>query len=419
MDLRHLTALGAASALATTLLLPGAADATPASGTAQAAQAAQAGGVDRMATQAADHPTYRARTASAAGATALTPATRRAIDRMVRADRRDAVPEHARLLPRAALARVARTAVHCHTFEGQRYCVGLGWTSRSPAQVGDDLAERVAARRTGTDTGDLGPRATLLRLLSGTPGQRARRERAELTAAARAVAKVWLLRHQVQGVPLPAGFLARHPEARARSTELARHRSSASAKAYPQRATVLSTTRVSEQHRTYWCGPTTAQMIVWGWTHEKRSQKHWARRLGTTTAGSSISDMVRVVNNNTGWDKPSYAGKYIVLDIGDWSAKQWWRLIKRHISTYRAPVVLHPILLKKYFPYLDDDGSGHFQVGRGYDNRGKKTNLIGYFEPWNQQRFDPSEPYIARVQWRSGARSYRANEAHPMHDIGV
>ena len=33
--------------------------------------------------------------------------------------------------------------------------------------------------------------------------------------AARSVAKVWVLRHAIQGVPLPDDFLERHPEARA------------------------------------------------------------------------------------------------------------------------------------------------------------------------------------------------------------
>ena len=102
--------------------------------------------------------------------------------------------------------------------------------------------------------------------------------------------------------------------------------------------------------------------------------------------------MVRVVNHSTGWDQPKYAGTYVTLDIGDWTYKQWMLLMMRHISDYKAPVVLHPILRKRYYPYLDDDASGHFQVGRGYDKNGKKPALLGYFEPWNQQRFDPSEP---------------------------
>jgi hypothetical protein len=81
--------------------------------------------------------------------------------------------------------------------------------------------------------------------------------------------------------------------------------------------------------------------------------------------------------------------------------------------------VLHPVLHRAYYPYLDDDASGHFQVGRGYDKNGGRPLLLGYFEPWNQQRFDPSEPAIARVQWRQAYKSYRANQDHAMHNVGV
>ena len=161
------------------------------------------------------------------------------------------------------------------------------------------------------------------------------------------------------------------------------------------------------------------QMIAWGWHGDRRTQKHWAGKLGTTTSGSAITDMVRVINNSTGWDREAYAGDYIVLDISDWSFRQWLLLQMRHVHDYRAPVVLHPILLQRYYPYLDDDASGHFQVGRGYDKRGRKPAQLGYFEPWNQQRFDPSEPFIRRVQWRNAYQSYRANQAHPHQNIGV
>jgi hypothetical protein len=176
---------------------------------------------------------------------------------------------------------------------------------------------------------------------------------------------------------------------------------------------------VAEQTRTYWCGPTTMQMIAWGWKGNHKSQGYWADKLGTTTSGTAITDMVRVVNTTTGWDREDRAGAYITLDISDYGFGKWQLLLFRHIHDYRAPVVLHPILLKRYYPYLDDDASGHFQAGRGYDKRGDKTNQIGYFEPWNQQRFDPSEPYIARVQWRDAYKSYRANQAHFQHNIGV
>ena len=188
---------------------------------------------------------------------------------------------------------------------------------------------------------------------------------------------------------------------------------------YPKIDHILNPKQVREQHRTYWCGPTTMQMITWGYWQKRRSQHHWAGRLGTTTSGTAITDMVRVVNADTGWDRKKYAGPYITLDIKSWSYRQWLLLQMRHVTDYHAPVVLHPILLKKYYPYLDDDASGHFQVGRGYDRRGDGPARLGYFEPWNQQRFDPSEPYISRVQWRDSYKAYRANEAHFQHNIGV
>jgi len=120
-----------------------------------------------------------------------------------------------------------------------------------------------------------------------------------------------------------------------------------------------------------------------------------------------------------GWDDRKHAGPYIVLDVGKYDYATWMLLMMRHIHDYRAPVVLHPILLKRYYPYLDDDASGHFQVGRGFAQRGDKTDKLGYFEPWNQQRFHPDEPFIDRVQWRDAYKSYRANETHFQHNLGV
>ena len=91
----------------------------------------------------------------------------------------------------------------------------------------------------------------------------------------------------------------------------------------------------------------------------------------------------------------------------------------KHVHDYRAPVVLHPVLLNQYFPYLDDDASGHFQVGRGFDQNPGGRPKIGYFEPWDQSKFDPSEPRIARTQWQNAYKSYRANKAHFQQNVGV
>lgn len=378
------------------------------------------------------------RPAETAGASRITPDMRAEIDRVV--DQGRAV---GRVSGKAGLANLVDDAVRCADFEGQRYCLGVGWTDQTQAQVQARMrtAARISARGTGqvTETGDLDADATVERFARMSPTARADAERAELEDAARSVAKVWLLRHEIQGVPLPADFLAEHPEAAVSTTDAAKAGAKPSASApaatatpattsttktkthrdYPRRSTILDPAKVSEQHMSYWCGPTSMQMIAWNWAGKARSQAHWASMLGTTTSGTSITDMVRVTNQRTGWDRPSRAGRYIVLDIGDWSYAQWMLLMMRHIHDYRAPVILHPILLKRYYPYLDDDASGHYQVGRGYSKNGKKPALLGYFEPWNQQRFDPSEPYISRVQWRQAYKSYRANQAHYAHNLGV
>ena len=348
----------------------------------------------------------------------ITPEARAEIERVLAAS-----PE--RSVARASATTRASELVRCAEFEEQQYCLGRGWTDAPAPEVRSEaVAARSAQTVTTETTGDLSDADLLAQRATMALAEREAAERAELEAAARSVSKVVLLRHQLLGEPLPDGFLERHPEARATATEPAVvQRTSASRPkpmgAYPRRSTVLKPRRTESQVRTYWCGPATMQMIAWGWQGEKRRQRHWARRLGTTTSGSGISEMVRVVNDATGYDRPAYAGDYIVLDISRWSFEQWMLLQMRHVHDYRAPLVLHPVLLKRFYPYLDDDASGHFQVGRGYDKNGKRPGDVGYFEPWNQQRFDPSEPFIARVQWRRAYKSYRANQAHPQQNIGV
>jgi hypothetical protein len=385
-------------------------------------------GTIRTAGRTAGHGSQAVRSAEplTAGYGTVTPAFRRTIDRMV-AETRSA-PRLSRTADAKALV---DAAVRCATFEGQRYCLGSGWTDSTQAQVRDRTLSAIrnqpSRRNDVTTTGDLSAYDALRQRAVMSPDERARADRAELTQAARSVAKVWLLRHEIQGVPLPADFRAEHPEVRA---ALASEKLGSAGEAsgrhrvkrwreYPDRGVVLNRNHVAAQRRTYWCGPTSMQMITWGWSGTRRTQQHWANRLGTTTSGSAITEMVRVVNRATGYDRESYAGPYITLDIRDWSFRQWRLLMARHVVDYRAPVVLHPVLEKRFYPYLDHDGSGHFQVGRGYEKRDGKTPLLGYFEPWNQQRFHPDEPFIDRVQWRDAYKSYRANQAHFQHNLGV
>ena len=308
---------------------------------------------------------------------------------------------------------LARSAVRCATFEGQRYCLGFGWTNQSR----EDLAARL---ETGPplereSTGDLDADGLIARAQERTSTARTEAERAELTMAAQSVGKVWLLRHEIQGVPLPDDFATRHPEVAAADVQAR----GGFGESYPKRSKILTSKVAQAQNQTYWCGPATMQAIGWGSQGRRKNQSYWARRLGTTSAGTAITDMTRVVNNQTDYDSTEHAGPYVVLDISDFTFKQWYRLMMRHIHDYQAPVVLHPVLLRQYYPYLDDDASGHFQVGRGFDQNPDGNRQIGYFEPWDQSKFDPSEPAIGRVQWRNAYRSYRANLDHFQHNVGV
>nr|WP_300047882.1 hypothetical protein [uncultured Nocardioides sp.] len=345
------------------------------------------------------------RAPGALGRGGVTPAMRAEIDRVL--------DEGAALDRAEGRTALAQASVRCATFEGQRYCLGFGWTNQSEEALAARLETRPTTRSTER-TGDLDADGLLARAQSRTSTARTEAERAELTMAARSVGKVWMLRHEIQGVPLPEGFAARHPEVTAGVEARGGFGES-----YPKRSKILSSKVAQAQNTTYWCGPATMQAIGWGSQEKRKNQSYWARRLGTTTAGTAITDVVRVVNNKTDYDEDTHAGPYVVLDISDFSFKQWYRLMMRHIHDYQAPVVLHPSLLTQYYPYLDDDASGHFQVGRGFDQNPGGNPQLGYFEPWDQSKFDPSEPAIGRVQWRNAYRSFRANLAHFQHNIGV
>ncbi len=343
---------------------------------------------------------------SASGRGEVTPEMQAEIDRVL--------AEGSSLARARGRTAIAKATVRCATFDGQRYCLGFGWTNQTRSTLAARLASRPRFSR--ERTGDLDADGVLARDTRRSARERTAAERAELTSAARSVGKVWMLRHEIQGVELPADFAERHPEVGADATTTARRGFGGK---YPETFAILDESQTLSQNQTWWCGPATMQAIGWGSSQKRKNQSYWARRLGTTSAGSAITDMVRVVNNQTDYDDTAHAGPYIVLDISDFTFKQWYRLMMRHIHDYQAPVVLHPVLLKQYYPYLDDDASGHFQVGRGFDQNTGGNRKIGYFEPWDQSRFDPSEPAIGRVQWRNAYKSYRANLDHFQHNVGV
>ena len=318
----------------------------------------------------------------------------------IRAEIDRVVAEGRTVSTRAAAGRQVAAAVRCAEFlPDARYCLGYGWTERSEAEVQADVTgaiQREQAAGRADHTGDLSVASSVGRATARSAAARAAADRRELTDGARGIDKYLALRDDLT------------------TTDLA-------AASYPESGRILKN-RVSEQTRSYWCGPTSMQMIHWNWGSNSRvAQSTWASRLGTTTSGSAITALVHATNKYTSWDRDDYADTYITLDISGYTYNEWWWLNVKHYASYRAPVILHPILLKKYYPYLDDNGSGHFQVGRGWDNNSTNDDprMLGYYEPWNQQRFNASEPFIPRVQWRWAKNSYLANKAHFQHNLGL
>ncbi len=170
---------------------------------------------DGSVTPIGDGETDALATSATAGVGRVTPGMRAEINRVVGAGR-----TMGRMSAKVDPSTLATSLVRCADFDGQRYCLGTGWTDRTQADVRARIgtaARTITARRGGAaeSTGDLSALAGLQRMAALDPRARAAAERRELTQAARSVAKVWLLRHEVQGVPLPADFLAEHPEAAA------------------------------------------------------------------------------------------------------------------------------------------------------------------------------------------------------------
>jgi hypothetical protein len=140
----------------------------------------------------------------------------------------------------------------------------------------------------------------------------------------------------------------------------------------------------TSQEKGYWCGPAAFQSIDWADDNQRDTQASWAKDLGTTTSGTAITAMVKQTNLKTNWDLA--AGTYIVQSVAHWNAQKFFTVHQNHLGDGQpAPIIEHTQLLKRYFPYLAFNHSGHYQVGRGYD-RAKGT--IAIFEVFNERRFN-------------------------------
>ena len=314
----------------------------------------------------------------------------------------------------------ASSIMRCFKLDDENYCLGLGFVDQIPtgAQLEATLSppDRHADGEVGDEqdipTGDLTPAAFVAERASMPKTTRVNVELDEMQAAWDGRDKARALRlladqaagqepavqpgseatpQATPGGPTPTVTPTTPPTAtptrttptQATPTPVPTPVQPPAAPVKPPASSYIMKGFQTSQEKGYWCGPATFQSIDWADDNQKDTQASWAKDLGATTSGTAISAMVEQTNLKTNWDKP--AGTYIVQSVSSWNAQTFFTVHQTHLGVYKAPVIEHVQLLKRYFPYLAFNHSGHYQVGRGYD-RAKGT--IGIYEVFNERRFN-------------------------------
>lgn len=297
----------------------------------------------------------------------------------------------------------ASSILRCFKLEEENYCLGLGFVDQVPsgAQVQELLAAPsvLADGEVGVEedipTGDLTPQAFVAERASMTKSVRVNAELDEMQAAWDGRDKAHALRLLGKDADTRTGEAVTptaapttpaptpSPTRTAPSTGTPTPVPSPAPVKLPGSSYIMKGFQTS-QEKGYWCGPATFQSIDWADDNQRDTQASWAKDLGTTSSGTAITAMVKQTNLKTNWDLA--AGTYIVQSVGHWNAQKFFTVHQNHLGDGQpAPIIEHTQLLKRYFPYLAFNHSGHYQVGRGYDTA---KGTIAIFEVFNERRFN-------------------------------
>jgi hypothetical protein len=305
------------------------------------------------------------------------------------------------MLRATTLAEQSQQVMRCFRLETENYCLGLGFVDKVPtgaqltatATEPTSTAEGDADSRTEQDiaTGALSAADFVAERSAMTDGVRLTAELNEMETAWAGREKARALRELDAGEPgvaaddeprttppppVPPTPVTSPPTPVTSPPAVVQP-------ALPASSYIMKGFQTS-QEKGYWCGPATFQSIDWADDKQKDTQASWAKDLGATTSGTAISAMVKQTNLKTNWDLA--AGTYIVQNVGHWNTQKFFTVHQNHLGdSLPAPVIEHTQLLKRYFPYLAFNHSGHYQVGRGYD---KKNGTIAIFEVFNERRFN-------------------------------
>lgn len=308
------------------------------------------------------------------------------------------------MLRATALADQSKQVMRCFKLETENYCLGLGFVDQLPsgAQLSAMTAAPEAAigSRSADDdaeqdiaTGALSPAEFVSERSSLSDNARLDAELDEMQAAWEGREKARLLRELdeptgTSEAPAPTPTPTATPTTPERTTPASpgqpKPKPPVSAPVKLPSSSYIMKGFATSQDKGYWCGPATFQSIDWADDNQKDTQASWAKDLGSSTSGTGISAMVKQTNLKTNWDLA--AGSYIVQNVGHWNTQKFFSVHQNHLGDAKpAPVIEHVQLLKRYFPYLAFNHSGHYQVGRGYD---AKKGTIGIYEVFNERRFN-------------------------------
>ncbi|NEA30407.1 hypothetical protein G3I17_01790 [Streptomyces sp. SID13031] len=354
------------------------------------------------------------------------------------------------MLRATALADQSKQLMRCFRLETENYCLGLGFVDQLPsgAQLSGMTAAPEAAvgtRSTDDDTeqdiatGALTPAEFVTERSSLSDSARLDAELDEMQAAWDGRDKARALREldapagtseepagtseePATTAPTPTSTATVAPTATPTTPE----RTTPASPGVPKPSTPVKPVKLPSssyimkgfqvsQDKGYWCGPATFQSIDWADDKQKDTQASWAKDLGSSTSGTGISAMVKQTNLKTDWDLA--AGSYIVQSVGHWNTQKFFAVHQNHLGDGKpAPVIEHVQLLKRYFPYLAFNHSGHYQVGRGYD---AKKGTIGIFEVFNERRFNSRGNVTDGPKNIPASAMFNATLANSFKNIGL
>ncbi|TDD44887.1 hypothetical protein E1263_39840 [Kribbella antibiotica] len=333
----------------------------------------------------------------------------------------------------------AASMLRCFKLQEENYCLGLGFVDEVPtgAQLQDTVnqpdvtADEAEGVEQDIDTGDQTPQSFVAERASLPKSERVDAELDEMQMA-------WEGREKARTLRLMDADEAERSSAEATTTPTPTP--TATPTATPTRTPpttaptgppsapkppikVVKTPKSSyimkgfqtSQDKGYWCGPATFQSIDWADDNQKDTQGSWAKDLGSTSSGTGISAMVKQTNLKTDWDLA--AGTYVVQNVSHWNTKKFFTAHQNHLGDGQpAPIIEHVQLLKRYFPYLAFNHSGHYQVGRGYD-RAKGT--IAIFEVFNERRFNSRGNVTDGPKNIPASAMFNATLANSFQNIGL